>query len=108
MLKDRVKTFQVSETTISQHGNGRPVDDSFENDEEALGQATKNGKVVFFDETLNMFFCQYVFYKNHFLEELKLSVRIAKKNVQISCNNYYKQQLDLAENNLSNFLHNGV
>jgi len=26
----------------------------------------------------------------------------------MSCNNYYKQQLELAQNNLSDFLQNGI
>lgn len=104
MLRDRTKTFQVTETAISQYGNGRAVDDNFDNDSEALGQCARTDKVVFFDETLNMFFCQFVFYKNHYLEELKLSLRIAKKNLQLNNGSYYKAQLELAQNNLSNFL----
>ena len=104
MLRDRTKTLQVTETSISQHGVGRAINDNFDNDSEALGQCIKTEKVVFFDETLNMFFCQFVFYKNHYLEELKLSLRIAKKNLQLNDNSYCKTQLELAQNNLSNFL----
>jgi hypothetical protein len=104
MLKDRTKTFQVTDTTITQYGEGRSIDDNFDNDFEALGQCRRTNKVVFFDETLNMFFCQCVFYKNHYIEELKLSLRIAKKNLQLNNNVYYKEQLELAQNKLSKLL----
>jgi len=50
MLRDRTKTFQVTETSISQYGNGRAIDDNFDNDSAAVGQCLRTDKVVFFDE----------------------------------------------------------
>lgn len=102
MLTDRNNYFYTTQTSISQHSGERKVEDNFDNDGECLG--VKNGKPVFFDETLNLFFGEHVFYKNHYLEELKLSLRIAKKNLQLNSSDYYKTQLELAQNNLSNFL----
>lgn len=104
MLLDREKHFYTTQTAISQFFGERQVEDNFDNDDECLGVGEKNRKPIFFDETLNMFFTQSVFYKNHYLEELKLSVRIAKKNLELNKNNYYEEQLFKAQNKLTDFL----
>ena len=50
--------------------------------------------IVLFDECLNLFYTERPLCKNHEIEELKLSVRIAKKCCDLNpYNKYYEEQL---------------
>lgn len=69
--------------------------------DQSLGLATLNKGEIFFDEGLNFFYSKVCYYRNHHLQELKMSVRIAKNNVSFDPQNkYYQGQLKLAEDKL--------
>jgi len=73
--------------------------------ENVVGLDRKSQKAIVFDSWMNIYYTVFPYYKNHHIDELKLSVRIAKKNVSFdSGNKYYKNELNRIENNLKNLL----